>query len=555
MVKEKVKKNEAQVIISNSIIPVSVGDIEPSPFEFQEIRRQTYTEESLRSLGESIRSIQIEPAIVRWNPVTKKHQIISGERRWRAAQIVGIEKLDCVVRNLTDVQALEVQYKENHDRQDNDPLVDAFLFKHLLEKENFSIVEIRDKFNIKSNKEVWELILLNDLIDEGKIQLTKKILPKRHALKIASFLNKEVQKKIIEGNFAYRGLNIENRPVPFEQFEEIIEDNFGRKLATAPFDTEDERLHITALKCSNCTENSVNQPDLFGARFDGEAACLNAVCFGLKTSAFFRISREEAAAKMPNPENKPIEVLAKEVPVVATRPTTEKAYGENVIHTPIIEKPECKYSIPAVIGDGENRNKSAWTCNTEDCEIHFPKEKKPKLEDWQLKNYETKFNAEVLAVVRERIFKQSIEFFDDYKPFWMYNDLIGQLILSFWNTSGALQKDFIFSIISKWKGCPSNYKCHAFEVFIQSLKKPQQSRLLFLLSFKNEALFVDDDKSGLERIFREFADGNYQLLDAQIRYELAPPEFKAKAEDYLGHVQNGYEVEIPKFWTDTEIED
>ncbi|MCD9186755.1 MAG: ParB/RepB/Spo0J family partition protein [Pyrinomonadaceae bacterium] len=546
------EENTAQVIISNSIIAIPTGEIFPSSFDFAAIRRQTYREEDLLDLGLSIKSsMQIEPAIVRWIESLKKHEIISGERRWRAVQKVGIETLDCVVRNLTDVQALEVQYKENHDRQDNDPLVDAFLFKHLHEKENFSITEIRDKFNIKSNKDVLEMILLNDLIDEAKIQLSKKLLPKRHALKIASFKPK-VQEKIIAGNFAYRGNNIENRPLPFEQFEEIIEDNFGRKLEKAPFDTEDPRLHVYGLKCLDCKENTINQPDLFGMRFDGDAACLNADCFNLKASTFFRLQREEAALRLPNPENKPISELSKEVPVVATRPTTEKAFGETVIYTPVIEQPECPFSIPAIIGDGDDRNRSKWTCTNETCEIHFPKEQKPKMSHSDREKLERELNEKIKKEARVKVFKSSIAFFDDYKPFWMYNDLISALILRLWDDSGYDVQNFIFTIIKTWKNCPSNHQSAAFEIWIGKLTKVQQSRLLFLLTYKLEGFYSNSDTEGLARLFREFADGNFKLLDAQIRYELAPLEFKAKAEDYLGHVQNGYEIEIPKFWLAVE---
>src|SRR6185369_9382847 len=102
-----------------------------------------------------------------------------------------------------------------------------------------------------------------------------------------------------------------------------------RNLANAPLDTEDNRLHMTGLPCSSCTERTGYKPALFDEVAKNDS-CLNPACFKFKTNVNLRLQREEIAEQLPNPENKPIEDLVKRVPLV-----TERKYADQ---SPFTEK-------------------------------------------------------------------------------------------------------------------------------------------------------------------------------------------------------------------------
>lgn len=79
--------------------------------------RQNFPEESLRPLGESMLTHgQIDPIIVR--PKGNIYELVAGERRWRAAQLVGIAELEAKVQELDDANCAELRLIENTQRED-----------------------------------------------------------------------------------------------------------------------------------------------------------------------------------------------------------------------------------------------------------------------------------------------------------------------------------------------------------------------------------------------------------------------------------------------------
>jgi len=79
--------------------------------------RQTFPEEGLRNLGESMLTHgQIDPIIVR--PKGNFYELVAGERRWRAAQLVGITELDAKIQDLDDASCAEIRLVENTQRED-----------------------------------------------------------------------------------------------------------------------------------------------------------------------------------------------------------------------------------------------------------------------------------------------------------------------------------------------------------------------------------------------------------------------------------------------------
>ncbi len=96
--------------------------------------RKTFSQESLDELAESIRRHGLLQPLLVHELAGGKYSIIAGERRYRAAQIAGIEQLPVIVRSDTpDDQRLELSLVENIQREDLDPIEEALAFARLME--------------------------------------------------------------------------------------------------------------------------------------------------------------------------------------------------------------------------------------------------------------------------------------------------------------------------------------------------------------------------------------------------------------------------------------
>jgi ParB family transcriptional regulator, chromosome partitioning protein len=108
---------------------VDIDLIEPSPYQ----PRTRFREEALEELARSIRASGIiQPLVVR--PIGSRFQLIAGERRWRAAQRAGLNKVSAIVRQVSDELALEMTLVENIQREDLNAIETARAFDRLMEE-------------------------------------------------------------------------------------------------------------------------------------------------------------------------------------------------------------------------------------------------------------------------------------------------------------------------------------------------------------------------------------------------------------------------------------
>src|SRR2546428_12509902 len=108
---------------------IDIDLIEPSPYQ----PRTRFREEALDELARSIKSSGIiQPLVLR--PIGNRFQLIAGERRWRAAQRAGLNKVSAIVRQVPDELALEMTLVENIQREDLNPIEAARAFERLMEE-------------------------------------------------------------------------------------------------------------------------------------------------------------------------------------------------------------------------------------------------------------------------------------------------------------------------------------------------------------------------------------------------------------------------------------
>ncbi|MBI2034921.1 MAG: ParB/RepB/Spo0J family partition protein, partial [Candidatus Levybacteria bacterium] len=111
------------------IFELEVGQLQSNPLQ----PRGVITPESLADLVESIREQGIlEPLVVAKTPAG--FQIIAGERRWRAARIVGLVNVPVVIKETTPQGMLEMSIVENVQREDLNPIERALAYKKLIDE-------------------------------------------------------------------------------------------------------------------------------------------------------------------------------------------------------------------------------------------------------------------------------------------------------------------------------------------------------------------------------------------------------------------------------------
>lgn len=115
---------------SADIMLIPVDMIEPNPFQ----PRMSFDNEALEELAESIRTLGlIQPVTVR-RRASDKYQIISGERRFRACRMAGMEEIPAYIRDTNDQGMLEMAIVENIQREDLDPIEIAMSYERLIDE-------------------------------------------------------------------------------------------------------------------------------------------------------------------------------------------------------------------------------------------------------------------------------------------------------------------------------------------------------------------------------------------------------------------------------------
>ncbi len=149
---------------------VDIDLIEPSPYQ----PRTRFREEALDELARSIQASGIiQPLVVR--PVGNRYQLIAGERRWRAAQRAGLQKVSVIVKHVPDELALEMTLVENIQREDLNAMEAARAFERLMDEFHLTQEAVaertgKDRATVANAIRLLKLEpIIQDWIEEGKL--------------------------------------------------------------------------------------------------------------------------------------------------------------------------------------------------------------------------------------------------------------------------------------------------------------------------------------------------------------------------------------------------
>jgi ParB family transcriptional regulator, chromosome partitioning protein len=190
------KSSGEQRVFQLSVSKLSAGRFQP---------RQYFDESALQELATSIRAHGIiQPLVVRRN--AKGYEIIAGERRWRAAQIAGLDAVPAIIQDLPEQAMVAIALIENIQREDLNPLEEATALDRLLNEFELTHQEVADAIG-KSRAAVTNLLRLLKLNPDVKRLLERGEIDMGHAralLGVDSALQSELAQLIVSKGLSVR---------------------------------------------------------------------------------------------------------------------------------------------------------------------------------------------------------------------------------------------------------------------------------------------------------------------------------------------------------------
>lgn len=187
--------------LESKLINISVDEIFPNPLQ----PRKSFSEESLKELSDSIkRHGLVQPIVVK--PKDMGYELISGERRWRAAKDAGHENILALVQNADQVKSLELALVENLQREDLNPMEEARAFAYLLEEHEITHEDIAARVG-KDRTTITNSLRLLQLPDSVQEYLEVNEISAGHAR--AMMLIEDVDKQtMLAEKVAREGLSV-----------------------------------------------------------------------------------------------------------------------------------------------------------------------------------------------------------------------------------------------------------------------------------------------------------------------------------------------------------
>jgi len=197
-----IPENDFQDSNNEQVISIDINLIKPN----KDQPRKHFDNEKLIELANSIKEHGIiQPIVVR-----KENQfyvIIAGERRWRAAKLLNLKEVPIIVKELSDVEVVQISLIENIIREDLNPIEEAAAYNKLLNDFNLTQEEISKQVS-KSRSAIANSLRLLNLDERIQGYLIEGVLSEGHGRAILALENKEdqyvVAQKVIDENLNVR---------------------------------------------------------------------------------------------------------------------------------------------------------------------------------------------------------------------------------------------------------------------------------------------------------------------------------------------------------------
>ncbi|ATD56135.1 ParB/RepB/Spo0J family partition protein [Clostridium chauvoei] len=191
--------------------------------------RKFFDDDKIAELAESIKHHGIiQPIILKKD--NNNYIIVAGERRWRAAKLVGLKEIPAIIMNLTEKDILEISLIENIQRQDLNPIEEAIAYKKLLNEFQLTQEELSKRIG-KSRVAISNTMRLMNLCETVQQYLIDGVITEGHGRVLLVITDEnlqcEVAQKVIDEKLSVRELEklIKLLSKPKKNIERKIDNN------------------------------------------------------------------------------------------------------------------------------------------------------------------------------------------------------------------------------------------------------------------------------------------------------------------------------------------
>ncbi len=288
----------AELGIRRTYEELPIASIAPSTTTTQARRRARFGAEALSELTRSVqlRGV-IEPVLVVAHPEPSAHvrwEIVAGERRWLAANGAGLGHIPAIITNIERDELVQFQLIENKQRETLHVLDEAEAYAEICKVTGKSKDDVADDLGV-SRAQVYARLKLLELDDEVAGAVEEGKLPHSHALRIARFPGKKIQRKALKLALTPR---YDNRLLNDRELGDALRDKFMVRLDAVPFSLEDRDLDAERGACTGCPHFSENdaelQAEITAAFGIGARVCMDKPCHDNKAQAHFARQIDQA---------------------------------------------------------------------------------------------------------------------------------------------------------------------------------------------------------------------------------------------------------------------
>jgi ParB family chromosome partitioning protein len=201
---EATQQDPSEARTVDGLVRLPIADIRPN----QHQPRQRFDPAKIRSLAQSIKNDGLmQPIVVRpASGEAGKFELVAGERRWRAAQEAGLDKVPALIRDIDEEKAAELALIENLQREDLNAIEKAEAFQHLGDQFGLTHTQIAERVGLERSS-VSNLLRLLDLSDFVRDLVRENVLSMGQARAIAGIAN-TVQQKALAEKAVREGLSV-----------------------------------------------------------------------------------------------------------------------------------------------------------------------------------------------------------------------------------------------------------------------------------------------------------------------------------------------------------
>ena len=259
-------KNADQVV--GNVIELAIEQIEVNPFQ----PRTQFNEEGLKELAGSIQELGIIQPITVRKTAFNAFQLVSGERRFRAAKMIGLATVPAYVRIANDQESLEMALVENIQRQDLDPIEIGLSYQRLIDEISLTQEQLSQRVGKKRSTiaNYMRLLKLDPIVQTGmrdgflsmghgralinvedresQLELYQKIIKGDLSVRKTEALVKDLKNPPVEKEVVHTPPYLEEGKTDFSQFfgveVNISYNKDGKGVIHIPFDSQQEFSRI-----------------------------------------------------------------------------------------------------------------------------------------------------------------------------------------------------------------------------------------------------------------------------------------------------------------------